>query len=172
MKKIAILLSMVISLGMFAKSADAQVNVSINIGSQPMWGPVGYDYASYYYFPDIDAYYSISKRQFIYLNGNHWVWGSSLPGRYKYDLDRGYKVVINDPDPWTRAPYYRQQYGRYKGWYGKQTIIRNSNDPKYYQWNGRGPKGNNGHDNGNGHGRGNDNNQGHGNGHGHGHDRR
>ena len=29
----------------FVKPATAQVNVSINIGSQPLWGPGGYDYA-------------------------------------------------------------------------------------------------------------------------------
>ncbi len=29
--------------------AKAQVSVSVNIGSQPNWGPRGYNYVDYYY---------------------------------------------------------------------------------------------------------------------------
>ena len=31
----------------------------------------------YYYLPDIDAYYYVPQRQFVYLQGRHWVFGSS-----------------------------------------------------------------------------------------------
>lgn len=40
-------------------NAKAQVSLNINIGSQPVWGPTGYDHVDYYYFPDIDAYYYV-----------------------------------------------------------------------------------------------------------------
>lgn len=56
MKKL--ILSAALLLSCFAvKTASAQVSVSlgVNIGSQPAWGPVGYDYANYYYMPDIDT---------------------------------------------------------------------------------------------------------------------
>ncbi|RFS23320.1 hypothetical protein DVR12_09890 [Chitinophaga silvatica] len=167
MKKTAFLLGFLLLVGWSVNKSFAQVNVSINIGSQPQWGPVGYDYAQYYYLPDIDAYYSIPQQQFIYLSGNRWIHARSLPSHYRYDLDRGYKVVINEPNPWLRGDVYRTKYGKYKGWYGKQTIIRYSKDPKYQRYhhdNGRGNK--------NGHyknGKGNGNGHGHGNGQGHNH---
>lgn len=51
------------------KAADAKVHLSvgINIGSQPDWGPVGYDHADYYYMPDIDSYYDINAHQYVYF---------------------------------------------------------------------------------------------------------
>jgi hypothetical protein len=115
------------------KNANAQVNVNVNIGSQPVWGPVGYDYVRYYYFPDIDVYYSVPQRQFIFFDGRRWVYAYSLPGMYSnFDLYRSYKVVINDPNPFLRPDYYRSRYVSYRGMFGRQPIIYNSRDPRYY----------------------------------------
>ncbi|MES2269005.1 MAG: hypothetical protein V4520_19730 [Bacteroidota bacterium] len=155
------------------KSANAQISLNINIGSQPEWGPVGYDRADYYYMPDIDTYYDVPAHQYVYLENNSWVRRASLPPRYSnYNLYNGYKVVVNEPRPWRNATVYRTKYANYKGHNG-QTIIRDSRDVKYvnhWKGNGRptrvvehkrvvkykGNKGNhgNGHGNGNGHGRG------------------
>lgn len=69
MKKALLLL--LISFGYLSQqNADAQIriNANINIGNQPLWGPVGYDYVDYYYMPDIDVYYHVPQRQFIYLD--------------------------------------------------------------------------------------------------------
>jgi hypothetical protein len=44
----------------------------------------------------------------------------------------GYKVVINEPRPYLRFSTHRVTYAKYKGNNGRQVIIRNSNDPKYY----------------------------------------
>src|SRR5215510_5895430 len=83
------------------KPASAQVSVNVNIGSQPVWGPVGYDYVDYYYLPDINTYYYVPARQFIYLSNGRWIFSTSLPSRYRnYDLYRGYKVVINQQRPY------------------------------------------------------------------------
>lgn len=178
------------------RPADAQVRVNINIGSQPAWGPVGYDYAQYYYLPDIDAYYYIPDRRFIYLDAGRWVFAASLPSRWgDYDLYRGYKVVINDPRPYLRDDYYSREYGRYRGYYGRQVVLRDrdgrygrddyhSDRGNHYGWykHGRGEENDQGYrrgdeggrgnwqDNGRGHGngRGNDNGRGHGHGHGNG----
>lgn len=187
MKKLSFLALLIISVLAFSSPLQAQVklHVNVNIGNQPVWGPVGYDYAQYYYFPDIDTYYDISQGQYVYLNGNNWMFSPTLPPRYHFDLYKGYKVVINDPKPWLHPDVYRGRYARYKGpgWYGKQGIIRDSRDSKYYVVKGHPMygKGNNGNgrgwgndkdrDRGNGNGNGNDNgNRGRGNGHGHGHD--
>ena len=163
MKKLFLIL-LVAAGSVFSKPATAQVSVSINIGSQPTWGPVGYDYVDYYYLPDIETYYYVPRHQFVYLSNGKWIFATSLPSRYSYyNLYSGYKVVINEPRPYLHFTTHRVTYAKYKGNNGRQVIIRNSNDPKYYVVKGH-PKyngGNNG--NGNGHGNGNNGN-GHGNG--------
>jgi hypothetical protein len=131
--------------------AQVRVNLNVNIGSQPVWGPTGYDYVEYYYLPDIEAYYYVPRHQFIYLSGSRWVFSASLPVRYRdYDLYSGYKVVINEPRPYLHFDRDRGRYGKYRG-YHSQEIIRNSNDSRYYVIKGH-PKYNHGrgrgHDNG------------------------
>jgi hypothetical protein len=133
MKRI-LLLAMLLTGTIALKKADAQVrvNVNVNIGSQPVWGPTGYDYVDYYYLPDIDAYYYVPSRQFVYLEGPRWVWAPSLPPRYRgYDLYHGYKVVINEPKPYLHHNTYKVKYARYKNRHD-QVIIRDSHDPKYH----------------------------------------
>ncbi|MEC5144220.1 hypothetical protein [Chitinophaga sp. 212800010-3] len=128
MKKIA-LMALLLAAGMYySPSADAQVrvNLNFNLSSQPLWGPVGYDYAEYYYLPDIDVYYCIPEQQFVYFDEDEddWVSARALPPYYHYDLYRGYKVVINAERPYLNDDYYRRKYRRYKGWYGRQVLIR------------------------------------------------
>ncbi|WP_413669912.1 hypothetical protein ACEN9X_08220 [Mucilaginibacter sp. Mucisp86] len=180
MKKI--ILSAAILLSCFtAKMASAQVSIGlgINIGSQPDWGPVGYDYVNYYYMPDIDAYYDVPAHNYVYFENNVWVHRRYLPVRYRnYNVYNGYKVVINDRNPWIRNTYYRDHYYGYRGRHD-QVIIRNSRDVRYANhWRGgdRGWRGDNGWHGGNpnrggwhgggehGHGGGE---HGHGGGHGH-----
>lgn len=141
MKKI--LLTAVLLVSCFAFKADAQINISlgVNIGSQPDWGPVGYDHAEFYYLPDIDAYYDVPNHQYVYLEGNRWTRAVVLPARYHFNPYSSYKVVINRPSPWLHAATYRAKYKTYKGRRG-QVIIRDSRDVKYRDhWKG--------HDNGN-----------------------
>jgi len=129
MKKLFFIAVIFLSCGV--KFAGAQVSIRLNIGSQPEWGPVGYDYAGYYYLPDIDTYYSVADHQYIYYQNNGWVRTAYLPPRYQnYDVYHGYKVVINDRDPWLRNNVYRTRYAVYKG-RGGQQIIRDSKDEKY-----------------------------------------
>lgn len=112
MKKILTLSILALSAASFMK-ADAQVrvNVNVNVGSQPSWGPRGYDYVDYYYLPDIDAYYSVPTRQFIYLSGPNWVFSYGLPPMYRnYDLSRGRVIVVNRQRPWLYNDEYRVRY--------------------------------------------------------------
>jgi hypothetical protein len=138
MKKL--ILSAAILLGcLTVKTATAQVSVSlgVNIGSQPAWGPVGYDYANYYYMPDIDTYYDVPTHQYVYFDNNVWVHRAYLPVRYRnYNLYNGYKVVINDRNPWLRHDVYRTRYAGFRGRHD-QVIIRNSHDARYaHYWRG------------------------------------
>jgi len=131
MKKLVVLV-LLVSASFFTK-ASAQFRISVNIGSQPTWGPVGYDHVDYYYMPDMDVYYYVPTRQYIYLQGNSWRFSYSLPSRYgRYDINNVYKVVVNEPRPYNRASYYRSKYSGYRGRHD-QPIIRNSHDQKYWQ---------------------------------------
>jgi hypothetical protein len=116
--------------------AQIKLGISFNIGNQPVWGPVGYDYAEYYYMPDIDVYYNVSQRQYIYLQSGKWRFSSSLPYRARnYNIYRGHKVVINESRPYLRNNYYKQQYANYKG-DRSQPIIRDSRERKYFESKG------------------------------------
>src|ERR1700761_1864464 len=111
--------------------AQIKIDLSLNIGTQPNWGPVGYDHAEYYYLPDIGCYYDVPHQQFVYLNGSSWVRAAALPPRFgNYDLYSGYKVVINQPTPYLHDNVYRAKYASFKGRRG-QAIINDSHDQKY-----------------------------------------
>lgn len=184
MKKLMFLAVLVFSVAVNQRAgAQLRVNVNLNIGNQPDWGPTGYDRVDYYYMPDMDVYYNVPQHLFIYSEDGQWRYARSLPPRYNgYNLYNSYKVVINKPRPYLHADVYRREYGRYKGGSApSQVVIRDSRDEKYknhYRDNrgdNNGNRGNNGNGNGqgNGNGHGNDNahGNGHGNGHGHGNDK-
>src|ERR1035438_10762114 len=62
-------------------NAQVHVGVNFNIGRQPVWGPVGYDFVEYYYIPDIDVFYYVPTHRFVYLEGGHWIFRTNLPDR-------------------------------------------------------------------------------------------
>jgi hypothetical protein len=131
MKKTILVMTLLLS-GFAFQNASAQVRLNINIGVQPVWGPVGYDHAEYYYMPDIDAYYYIPNRQFIYMEHGRWAFSTYLPSRFNYDIYSGYKVVVNEPYPYRNAEMYRTRYASYRGNH-EQQIIRNSHEEKYFE---------------------------------------
>jgi hypothetical protein len=172
MKKFIFTAAILISCLSF-KLAEAQVHVSlgVNIGVQPEWGPVGYDHVDYYYIPDVDAYYDVPAHQYVYYHNNAWIHAAYLPGPYRdYDMYHGYKVVVNQPNPWFHNSDIRARYAGYRG-RRDQVIIRDSHDERYRNhwhgdngrhngWDKHGDKGHDHGDNGHGHDEG-----------GHGHDR-
>jgi hypothetical protein len=111
--------------------AKAQLNV--NISAQPLWGPTGYNHVDYYYLPDIETYYSVPKRQYVYQNNNSWVFSNALPEKYaNYNVYNGYKVVRNGAKPYLNFSSDKVAYAKYKNSGNKQTIIKNSKDKKYF----------------------------------------
>ncbi len=126
MKKLFFACMMVFGLLSYAP-VKSQVHVNINVGAQPAWGPSGYDYVEYYYLPDIDAYYDVPKKQFVYFSGNRWLFAPGPPPQYRnFDLHRSYKVVINEPKPYLKHKVYHAKYLQYKGNYGKQKVLRDN----------------------------------------------
>ncbi|OKS88867.1 hypothetical protein [Mucilaginibacter polytrichastri] len=163
MKKILFVAVLLVS-SLTVKLADAQISFSLNIGSQPAWGPTGYDHAEFYYMPDIDTYYDVPNHQYVYLSGSRWIRSGALPPRYaNYDMYHGYKAVINSPSPWRNAVTYRNKYAGYRGRHD-QAVIRDSRDQRYQNhWNGDRGRGNGNGQGGNGRGnndRGNGNDRG------------
>lgn len=137
MKKIFLIAAMIAG-GVFFQSAQAQLRITLraNIGSQPVWGPTGYDRADYYYMPYIDVFYNVSRRQYVYQQRGRWIFSASLPIQYRnYNLYTGYKVVVNEDRPYRNADMYRNQYSSYKNRHD-QEVIRNSHDSKYFQIKG------------------------------------
>lgn len=141
MKKLGIALILLMSV-----FAHAQVSINVNIGTPPNWGPQGNDNSRYYYLPDIDTYYDVSQKQFIYDNNGRWVRESRLPAPYRqYDLYGGYKVVLNDyrgDAPYTYHNKHRASYP--KGYHGSPQKNR-GNRPDKNKQNGKQK-----HQNGNG----------------------
>jgi len=112
-----------INIGMIfflANAMHAQVSVNVNL-NPPLWGPVGYSEARYYYLPDVEAYYDVQSSMFIYNRNGKWIRRHHLPSQYNnYDLYSGYKVVMsnyhgNTPHVYFKA--HRMQYA--KGYRGK-----------------------------------------------------
>lgn len=127
-KAVITLLVMAYSVAVFA-----QVSVNVNIQSQPLWGPVGYDYVSYYYLPQYDVYYNVPARKYVYLDGGQWIFAAALPPRFvNVDLYTTYKVVLTEPRAYIYHKDHVVKYVKYKNGGAKQVVIRNSDDPKYY----------------------------------------
>lgn len=139
---------------LFASSSiQAQVSVNVNIGTQPVWAPEIQSSANYYYIPDVQCYYDVRATQFIYLNNGAWIRSNRLPNHHRnYDLNRGYKVVLNNyhgSRPYTNYRYDKVKY--YKGYRGtphrvashkvhdnhKRYYANNNNNHKDYKKNNK-----------------------------------
>ncbi len=111
---------------------NAQTHASVNSSSQPIWGPVGYDLAENYYMPEIESYYNVRSRKYMFLINGKWVTSSTLPTRYSnFDLYHGYKVVINEKNPYLRFNKHRVKYISYWNKHNQEPI-RDSREVKYY----------------------------------------
>lgn len=131
MKKIILSIGFLIAMASFSGVEAANINVNVNIGVQPAWGPVGYSYAAFYYFPDINVYYNVNQGLFHYPQRGGWVSARYLPIVYRnYDLYGLYKVVLTDTNPWYFNQRHINDYRRFRG-NRNQIVIRNSYDDRY-----------------------------------------
>src|ERR1035437_4502517 len=120
---------------LFLSSAlDAQVSgsLNLNIGSQPIWGPTGFDHVDNYYLPDIETYYNVPTHRYYYNEGGRWKSSASLPSKYSnYDLYNSHKVVVSENQPCKNHATNQTKYATYKGQHDQQPI-RDSKDSKYF----------------------------------------
>jgi hypothetical protein len=120
----------------------AQVSVNVNL-SPPGWGPA-VTTEEYYFLPDVNSYYDIRTRQFIYLNNGAWIRAGALPARYRtYNLNTGNVIVLHDYH--GRTPYvnYSTHKVKYKGNNGNHygNGKGNGNGNGKAKGNGKGKKG-------------------------------
>lgn len=131
MKKIILVFAIFLGVTLF-QTVNAQVTLRVNIDTQPIWGPVGYDHVEYYYLPEIDSYYYVPDHKYVYLEGGRWISRSALPQRYShFDMYNSRKVVINENRPYLRNQEYRTKYAS-SNERSNQVSIRDSHDSKYF----------------------------------------
>ncbi len=136
MKKILLLGALVIGSVLINKADAQQFGISATIGIQPDWGPYGYNNAEYYYLPDIEAYYCIPTREFTWFENGQWISSPYLPQCYaNYDLYSGYKVVLNERDPWWHFNEHRRIYAPFR-YRHDQVIIRDYRGGRGYYGGG------------------------------------
>lgn len=111
------ILMMILLSGCSAPTVAQRAQVSINF-NLPSWAPY-YENAHlvrYYYFPDIECYYDVMNREFIYMEDGEWMFGRSLPPIYRwFDLNNCFIVALNARvfEPWRHFNYYVAHYPRY-----------------------------------------------------------
>lgn len=110
----------------------------------PGWAPPYYAGVRYYYLPDLETYYDLSDREFIYLDNGQWLFSPVLPSLYSgYDLYTGFVIALHTHafEPWRHHDlylahypryYYRSLYGK-TGWTSLRGFNENSHQPFYWK---------------------------------------
>lgn len=156
---------------LFTLQSNAQVSVSLNIGSpRPTWYNHHESECDYYYLPEIEAYYDVRSSVYIYLGPRGWIRSVYLPEYcHNYDVNHGYRVAIDyrGHSPYAyfnnhRERYYRPNYRNYREEYyrpnyeNRRVVVQNHHrdydDDRYDGY--KKEKHNNGRGNGNGNGNG------------------
>ncbi len=132
MKKVIVFATLFLAGFLNHATVKAQVNVQVNIQNQPGWGPIGYDYVEYYYFPDYNFYYDVVQGKYLIYSNSKWIFSNSVPSRYRFDPFTAYKVVVNERNPYLRNKFHQREYNKFKGNGGNQPMIRDSKDNKYH----------------------------------------
>jgi len=107
--------------------SKSQVSVNVNIGTPPVWAPSAPVEVAYYYLPDIEVYYDVPARRYIYLRNGRWFRSAALPAHCRgYNLRNGRVIYLRDyhgSSPYIlynehRIKYGRSNYGKTKKWEG------------------------------------------------------
>ena len=132
MKKLIMLFVIILTSFLTLQTTNAQIRLRVNIGVQPLWGLVGYDYVDNYYLPDIETYYNVNTQYYTYMEGGIWVSRRTLPVRYRnYDMYHTRRIVVNGANPYLRNNEYRNRYSNDRSNRGES--IRDSRNGKYFQ---------------------------------------
>jgi hypothetical protein len=128
-----------------SSSMQAQVSVSLNIGTRPVWAPSqGYAAVDFYYVPEVHAYYDTRASVYVYLNGNNWVRSRYLPSQYRnvnmndchtvalsgYRGYRPYEHYSNHREP-QHVVYAERDYDRHDRYDDRNDRYDDHNDHGY-----------------------------------------
>ena len=118
MKKTILLITFIAATAVMNNTnAQFRFNVNVRLGL-PAWLSGGNAESDFYYMPEIDAYYNVRERQFVYLDNGRWIFASNLPGRFSgFDLYNCRKFPIYESRPYLNGDYYRNQYAQYRNNY-------------------------------------------------------
>ncbi|WP_367769467.1 hypothetical protein AB3G33_11280 [Flavobacterium sp. WC2421] len=114
-----------------SSTSNAQISISLNIGTAPVYQNSANVAVGYYYLPDIQSYYDVRANQYIYLERGNWERSRYLPNQYRnYDTRNGYKVALNDyhgNQPYNNFNNDRTRY--YEGYRGENhRFVENRKD--------------------------------------------
>ncbi len=105
MKKIWVL-SFIIAASFSFQDVQAQVNVSVNLGSNGT-NP------GYYYLPDANAYYHVPTRVYYYSRAGRWTSARYLPGHSRtYNIYKVRHIPVYETRPYLKHRYYEDKYRR------------------------------------------------------------
>ena len=95
--------------------ASAQVSFNLNIGGRPDWCNDYDDDVEYVYLPEIECYYDIRSSVYIYYGPRGWMRSRYLPEYcHNYDMNRGYRVVLDYRGRSPYANFYNHQKRYYR----------------------------------------------------------
>jgi hypothetical protein len=91
------------------------VKVDRQYGGTPVWAPkTAPTTVKYYYLPDIQTYYNVPDRQYVYMKDGKWVKTTTFPSAYKgYDLRTSRPVYLTDykgNTPYVLFPEHKAKY--------------------------------------------------------------
>lgn len=118
LNELAIMAVILLSVSLFS-SCDLYTYSTVGVQTHyenPQWAPSYYAGIRYYYLPDIEAYYDLSAREFVYLSNGQWYYSASCPSNYAgFDLNDCFTVAldVNIYQPWMHHQYYVSHYPRY-----------------------------------------------------------
>ena len=116
-------------------SVQAQLSVNVNVGTPPVWAPSAPVGVKYYYIPDIETYYNVPAKRYIYLRNGKWHRSAALPAHYRsYNLRTGRTIFLTDYKGKTPYSLYKVHKVKYKGngkWKNKSNFKSNSANKKF-----------------------------------------
>jgi hypothetical protein len=109
-----IILPIALLMAMF--TSQAQVSVNVTIGTPPVWAPAAPVTVAYYYLPDIQVYYDVPARTYIYFGNGAWRRSRFLPARYRgYNLAQGHTIYLSDYHGRTPYAHFKEHKIKYRG---------------------------------------------------------
>ncbi len=108
-------IKLVVAMAMFTTYSQAQVSVNVSIGARPAPEPViVHAEPRYYYLPEIESYYDIPNRQYVFIDNGIWVRRASLPVVYsRYNVYSRPRIVVENYYGNAPYTYYKGHKAKY-----------------------------------------------------------